>query len=133
MKKARLRAINRPRFVVDINTSFDGLKKRYGGFAVFKSVVSLTKKQDASDDEIIKQADSGNYHIITQNTKHFREAPLRFRTLTIGLICINLQEGGFLDKFGSLLRKLDKHEKFNKKLVIIGNEVQVVSYQRLKE
>ncbi len=132
MKNPPLRVINKPRFVVDINTSYSILRKRYGGFATFKSVVFLTKKQNASDDEIMKAANTQNYHIITQNTKHFTDAPRKFPQLKIGIICINLNEDNFIDKFGKLLRNLKKHEKFKNNLFILGNEIQQISYLTLR-
>lgn len=133
MKPPLNKVLNKPRFIVDINISVKLLNKEYGGFANFKSTVFLTKNQESSDDDIIKTANSKNYHIITHNTKHFIEAPKKFLSLKIGIICINLKEGNFIDKLGKLLRDYKKHDNFCNKLITLGNEIQIETYSDLRE
>lgn len=132
MKHPQIRVVTKPRFIVDINTNYSLLRGRYGGFAIFKSVFVITKKQNASDDEIIKVANAKNYHIITRNTKHFVEAPQKFNWLRVGIVCINLNEDNYVDKLGKLLRNLKKHEKFKNNLFILGNEIKQISYVNLR-
>lgn len=132
MKKPPKRELNKPRFAVDINTSFNVLKKNFGGFARFTSTALLTKEQDTKDPEIIKRCELKNYHIITHNTKDFIDAPLKFRNLKIGIVCINLDEKHYLSKFGSLLREFPKHENYHNKLIQVGNETKIISYPKLR-
>lgn len=125
--------LNKPRFAVDINTSFATLQRSYGQFATFKSTALLTKKQDASDNEIIKVSNTENYHIITHNTRHFEGAPRKFPNLKIGIICVNLKESNYINSFGKLLREFKKHDNYNKKLIYIGNETHVRLYSELRK
>lgn len=133
MKPKLPRTANKPRFVVDVNTSLGVLKTRYGGFATFISSAHLVKSFAAKDPEIIKKANEKDYHIITHNTKDFEEAPQKSAKLKVGIICVNLKEGNYIDKFGSVLRKLKKHNSFYNKLIILGNEVKIISYSELRE
>lgn len=133
MKPRKEKPLNKPRFATDINIGFDILRKTYGGFATFTPIIKLTKKQDASDDEIITICNKLNYHIITHNTKDFENAPVRFSWLKIGIVCINLKEENYIDKFGSLLRKLRRHDNFLNKLVTLGNKREIKSYSVLRK
>ncbi len=132
MKPRPQKKLNKPRFVVDINVSYIILKKRYGGYARFISSANLLKKQNASDDEIIKVANDKNYHIITHNTIDFENAPKRFNWLKVGVICVNLKEENYLDKFGRLLRTNSKHENYYNKLFILGNLTTTFKYSQLR-
>lgn len=125
--------INKPRFTVDINTSLKNLRKVYGGFATFISTATLTRSQATKDENIIKTANAKNYHIITHNTADFKNAPARFSWLEIGIICVNLQEGNYIDKFGKVLREFKKHDKFKGKLILLGNEIKVITYQEIRK
>lgn len=125
--------VNKPRFAVDINISFVTLQKSYSQFATFKSTASLTKKQDAGDDEIVKICDAQNYHIITHNTKHFEGAPKKFLNLKVGIICVNLKESNYIGNFGKLLRERKKHDNYKRKLIVIGNETRVKSYSEIRK
>ena len=125
--------VNKPRFAVDINTSFVTLIKNYGKFATFTSTAKLTKKQDTGDDEIVKISDSENYHIITHNTRHFENAPLKFQNLKIGIICVNLKEANYINSFGKLLREFKKHDNYKTKLIYIGNETRIKSYSEVRK
>lgn len=124
---------NKPRFVVDVNTSLQSLKKKYGGFARFISSAQLTGKQDSKDPEIIKIANDKDYHIITLNTRDFENAPIKYPWLKVGIICVNLQEENYRDRFGSLLREFSKHENYYSKLIFMGNEIKKISYITLRK
>lgn len=132
MKPRPQKPLNKPRFATDINIGFDNLRKNYGGFATFTPIIKLTKKQDASDETIIELCNKKNYHIITHNTKHFETAPQKFSWLKIGIICVNLKEENYIDKFGSVLRGLKKHNNFFNKLIIVGNSVVIKNYSELR-
>ena len=133
MRPRKAKPLNKPRFATDINVGFDILRKTYGGFATFTPVIKLTKLQDASDDEIIAICNKRNYHIITHNRKDFENAPARFPWLKIGIVCINLKEENYVDKFGSLLRDLRRHDNFLKKLVTIGKRRVIKNYSSLRK
>ncbi len=124
---------NKPRFVVDVNTSLQSLKRKYGGFARFISSTYLTGKQDSKDSEIIKIANDKDYHIITLNTRDFENAPTKYLWLKVGIICVNLQEENYRDRFGSLLRVFNKHENYYNKLIYMGNEIKKISYVTLRK
>lgn len=132
MKASPRKSLNKPRFAVDINVSFSILGQTFGGFAMFVSTAKLTKNQSALDEDIIQICNKKNYHIITHNTKDFIDAPLRFKDLKIGIICINLDEKHYLSKFGSVLRKFPKHDNYYNKIFQIGNEVGSKSYTRIR-
>lgn len=132
MKPSRTRIANKPRFAVDINTSYSLLNRNFGGFATFTSTAMLTKKQDSSDEEIIKTASSKDYHIITHNTKHFENAPIKLDKLEIGIICVNLQEDNYINQFGKLLRRYKKHDNFKNKLIYLGNKIKILKYSQLR-
>ena len=129
--KPRKRA-HKPRFVVDVDTSLKSLKLKYGGFARFISSAQLTGKQNSKDQEIIKKADDNDYHIITLNTKDFEDAPKLYTWLKIGLICVNLHEDNYRDRFGSLLREFNKHEHYYNKLIIMGNKLRITNYESFR-
>lgn len=133
MKQDPQRKANKPRFVVDVNTSLQALRKKYGGFARFISSAQLTGRQDSRDSEIIKIANEKDYHIVTLNTVDFENAAQEFAWLKIGIIAVNLKEGNYRDKFGSLLRELKRHENYYNKLIIMGNEIKQVSYKVLRK
>lgn len=133
MKPRPQRKANKPRFVVDVNTSLQSLRHKYGGFARFISSAQLTGKQDSKDSEIIKIANEKDYHIITLNTIDFEIAPKEYAWLKIGIICVNLQEGNYRDRFGSLLRDLKRHENYYSKLIIMGNKIKKISYTVLRK
>lgn len=133
MKPRKAKPLNKPRFVTDINVGFDILRKTYGRFATFTPIIKLTKLQDASDDEIIAICNKMNYNIITHNTKDFESAPVRFPWLKIGIVCVNLKEEHYVDKFGSLLRDFRRHDNFLKKLVTIGNKIVILNYSSLRK
>ncbi len=133
MKREPRRKTNKPRFVVDVNTSLQFLKQRYGGLARFISSAKLTGKQDSKDPEIIKIANEKDYHIITLNTADFEAAPQNYAWLKIGIICVNLKEGNYRDRFGSLLRELKRHENYYNKLIIMGNNIKKISYTALRK
>lgn len=132
MKPRPGRVPNKPRFAVDINVSTNELKKKFGQFATFTSTFKLTKSQESTDPEIIKVCNSLNYHVITRNTKDFEELPQNFPNLKIGIVCVNLQERNYMDKLGSLLRGLKKHQRFYNKLIVLGNEIKIVNYSDLR-
>jgi predicted nuclease of predicted toxin-antitoxin system len=132
MKPKRERKANKPRFVVDHNTSFTHLKQTYGGLATFISSVQLTGKQDATDPEIIKFANENDYHIITLNTKDFEDAPRQYAWLKIGIIAVNLKEKNYRTKFNKILRAHKKHENFYNKLIILGNTIRIFNYSTLR-
>lgn len=133
MKQKPQKEANKPRFVVDVNTSLQSLKQKYGGFARFISSAQLTGKQNSKDPEIIKIANDKDYHIITLNTGDFENTPQKYSWLKIGIIGVNLKEGNYRDKFGSLLRELKKHENYYNKLIIMGNEIKKISYTTLRK
>ena len=133
MKRKPQKEANKPRFVVDVNTSLQLLKQKYGGFARFISSAHLTGKQDSKDPEIIKIANDKDYHIITLNTSDFENAPQKYGWLKVGIICVNLKEGNYRDKFGGLLREFKKHENYYNKLIIMGNAVKKISYTTLRK
>ncbi len=133
MKPNPPRKANKPKFVVDVNTSLKSLKKKYGKFARFISSAQLTGKPDSKDSEIIKLANKKDFHIITLNTQDFENAPKKHNWLNIGIICVNLKEDNYRDKFGSLLRDLNKHDHYYKKLIIMGNDIQKISYDDLRK
>lgn len=62
----------------------------------------------------------------------FENAPIKYPWLKVGIICVNLQEENYRDRFGSLLRELNKHENYYNKLVIMGNEIKKMSYITLR-
>lgn len=132
MKKIPKKDLNKPRFAVDINTSFNTLNKNFGGFATFTSTARITKSQITKDPDIIKKCNQKNYHIITHNTEDFIEALRKLLDINIGIICINLDEKHYLSKFGALLRKLPKHENYYNKLIQVGNETKIISYTKLR-
>lgn len=132
MKQKPQREANKPRFVVDVNTSLQSLRQKYGGFARFISSAQLTGKQDSKDSEIIKIANEKDYHIITLNTDDFKDAPQKYDWLKVGIICVNLKEGNYRDRFGSLLRELKRHENYYNKLIIMGNKIEKNSYKALR-
>ena len=131
MRQPPKKLLNRPRFAVDINTGFKQLKKKYGGYAQFVSTGKLTGSQETPDLDVIRICNKKNYHVITHNTKDFEDAPIEIDDLKIGIICINLEEN-FVDKIGQLLRTHKKHENFQNKLIIVGNETQVLNYRDLR-
>lgn len=133
MKPRPRKKANKPRFVVDVDTSLKSLQLKYGGFARFISATHLTGKQNSKDHEIIKKADDEDYHIITLNTKDFEDAPIKFPLLKVGIICVNLDEDNYRDKFGSVLRDLNKHEHYYNKLIIMGNEIKKITYEILRK
>lgn len=133
MKRKPTKEANKPRFVVDVNTSLQSLKQKYGGFARFISSKELTGRQDSEDSEIIKLANEKDYHIITLNTGDFEQIPRKYMWLKVGLICVNLQEDNYRDKFGALLRDLKKHENYYNKLIIMGNVIKKISYSSLRK
>lgn len=132
MKPSPGKFLNKPRFAVDINVSFTILGQTFGGFATFISTAKLTKNQSTLDEDIIQICNKKNYHIITHNTKDFIDAPLRFKNLKVGIICINLDEKHYLSKFGRVLRKLPKHGNYYNKILQIGNEVSSKSYTKIR-
>ena len=132
MKQEPQRKANKPRFVVDVNTSLQSLRQKYGGFARFISSAQLTGKQDSKDAEIIRIANERDYHIITLNTDDFKNAPQNYNWLKIGIICVNLKEGNYRDRFGSLLREFKRHENYYNKLIIMGNTIIKTSYKDLR-
>lgn len=132
MKPKKENPLNKPRFVTDINIGFDKLRKLYGGFATFTPIAKITKKQNASDDDIVEACKKNNYHIITHNTKDFEDAPLKFAGLKVGIICINLDEKNYLSKFDALLRKLPRHDHYYHKLIKIGNEMKISGYAKIR-
>lgn len=132
MKPKPTKEANKPRFVVDVNTSLQSLKQNYGGFARFISSAELTGKQDSKDSEIIKTANEKDYHIITLNTQDFENAAKEYSWLKIGIICVNLKEGNYRSKFGSLLREYKKHQNYYNKLIILGNKNKKISYRSIR-
>lgn len=132
MRHIRKKPLNKPRFAVDINTSFYDLRKEYGMFATFKSTARITRGQQTEDEEIVKICQDLDYHVITRNTKDFEELPIKNRNLKIGIICINADEKNYKSKFGSILRKFPKHENYYNKLFQIGNEIKIIGYTRLR-
>lgn len=132
MKPKILKSANKPRFVIDVNISLENLKVRFGGLANFISSIELTKSASTKDTEIIKKASNKDYHIITHNTQDFDQAPVKLLNLKIGIICVNIEEENYLDKFGVLLRSFKKHQRFYNKLIFLGNEIKIVNYSHLR-
>lgn len=133
MKPKLLKPANKPRFVIDVNISLGNLKVRFGGFANFISSIDLIKSASAKDIEIIKKSSDRDYHIITHNTQDFDQAPVKLPNLKIGIICVNIYEENYLDKFGVLLREFKKHQRFYNKLIYLGNEIKIISYSELRK
>lgn len=124
---------NKPRFVVDHNTSLVRLRTEYGGKATFVSSAALTGAQDTKDEDIIKIANEHNYHIITLNTKDFRDAPKKYDWLKVGIIGVNLKEKNYRTKFRRIIGDLKKHEHYYNKLIILGNEITIKLYDDLRK
>ena len=122
MEKASKRRINRPRFAVDINTSYKILKKTLGGWAIFKSIKELTGDPETKDPDILTICNKENYHVITSNTAHFKKYVRdKKNKIEIGVICINLQQAPasahrFVNSVGVLIKKR-KHDYFNNKFI----------------
>lgn len=131
--RKKIKHPRKPQFVVDHNTSYNDLHKLYGKSAKFVSSAKLTGSQATIDPEIIRIANQNNYHVITLNTRDFREVPIEDLTLDVGLICINLQEKTYKNIFGKLLRKKTHHRNFMHKVIILGNPVREYSYTELRE
>ena len=111
----------KPYFCYDEDLRFHRLIKKCGGKALFKSIIKVMGKQGTKDLMVIKSCNSQNLHIITHNTKDYRNPSGEIK---IGIICDNcLLESKFVSKFLKLLRFYPKHENYYHKLVLIGNAV----------
>lgn len=79
-----------------------------------------------SDDEIIKKANSEDFHIITRNTKHFKGL-FRYQNIQIGVIGINVEHNKIYTQLDCLLtKKIVSHENLHNKFYEIDLEGFVV-------
>lgn len=119
MRKKAPRPRSKPYFCYDENQEFTLLNKKYGGLALFKSVIQVMGKQGAEDPEILDKCNKLNYHFITHNTKDFSSPNPKIR---IGIICIGKKkEEEWINKFSKLLKRMSKHKRLYHKTVIIGD------------
>lgn len=123
MEKKLNKPRNKPFFCYDECLEFHVLKRECNKFAQFQSFIQLTGKQGTKDQDAISDCNKNDKHIITRNTKHFRNPHEKIK---IGVLCIDLKsEQSWNSKFMKLLRKYPKHKDLYYKTILIGNNLQI--------
>ncbi len=121
MRRLQKEPRDKPFFCHDENLEFAALIKECNQGAMFISAIKLMKRAGAKDPQIISECDNQDIHILTKNTRHFRNPP---ENIKIGIICIGKKlDKEFIKKLKSLFLKHRKHSFYYQKIFLIDDHV----------
>jgi len=123
MHKKPQKSRSKPYFCFDENLQFIELNKKCNKYARFESFVKLMKQQGAKDEQAIKECNKADKHIITHNTKDFKQPASNIK---VGIICVGLNsEEDWIPKLIKVFKVLPKHENYYYKTIFIANAITI--------